>query len=178
MHDLTLIIPAKSEKESLPYVLEDLKNINCNITVSLKSSDVDTINSIKDYNVKIYYQSGNGYGNSLTEAINNCDTKYFCVFNADGSFEKNDLIKLYNSIKKNDFVFTTRYENPGGSEDDTIVTYLGNKIFSKMGNILFSLKISDILYTYFMGKTESFKKLNIQSDDFKFCVRAPNKNGN
>ena len=175
MHDLTLIIPAKSEKESLPYVLEDLKNINCNITVSLKSSDVDTINSIKDYNVKIYYQSGNGYGNSLTEAINNCDTKYFCVFNADGSFEKNDLIKLYNSIKKNDFVFTTRYENPGGSEDDTIVTYLGNKIFSKMGNILFSLKISDILYTYFMGKTESFKKLNIQSDDFKFCVELPIK---
>lgn len=175
MHDLTLVIPAKNEKESLPHVLEDLKNINCNIIVSLKNTDIDTINSIKNYDVKIYYQTGSGYGNSLKEAINNCNTKYFCVFNADGSFEKNDLIKMYESVTKHDFVFTTRYEKPGGSEDDTLVTYLGNKIFSKMGNILFSLKISDILYTYLMGKTASFKKLNIQSNDFKFCVELPIK---
>ena len=175
MHDLTLIIPAKNEKESLPHVLENLKTIDCNKTVSLKNTDIDTIKSIKDYDVEIYHQSGNGYGNSLREAINNCDTKYFCVFNADGSFEKKDLFKMYNSISNHDFVFTTRYEKPGGSEDDTIVTYLGNKIFSKIGNILFSLRISDILYTYFMGKTESFKKLNIQSDDFKFCVELPIK---
>ena len=175
MHDLTLIIPAKNEKESLPHVLKDLKTINCNITVSLKNTDIETINSITNYDVKIYYQSGDGYGNSLREAIESCDTKYFCVFNADGSFEKNDLIKMYNSIKKYDFVFTTRYEKPGGSEDDTIVTYLGNKIFSMMGNVLFSLKISDILYTYLMGRTESYKKLNIQSNDFKFCVELPIK---
>ena len=176
MNDLTLVIPAKNEGETLPLVLESLKKLKLKIIISLKKDDIDTINSIeKNENIKIFFQSGNGYGNSLREAINSCDTKYFCIFNADGSFEQKDLSKMYNIIKNNDFVYATRYEEGGGSEDDTLVTLLGNKIFSKIGNIFFSLKISDILYTYLMGQTESFKKLNIYANDFRFCVELPIK---
>ncbi len=174
--DLTLIIPAKNEKESLPIVIDKIKKFDHKITVSLKKDDKETINSIKNIsNIKIFFQSGKGYGNSLNEAINSCKTKYFCIFNADGSFDPNDLIKMYNLIENNDFVFTTRYKYPGGSEDDTFITYIGNQIFSKLGNLFFSLSISDILYTYLMGNTESFKKLNVESNDFRFCVELPIK---
>ena len=61
MENLTLIIPAKNEAESLPRVLDDLKNLNCKILISLKENDVNTINSIKNYNVKIHYQTKEGY---------------------------------------------------------------------------------------------------------------------
>ena len=176
MNDLTLVIPAKKESETLPLVLESLKKLKIKTIISLKNDDLDTINSIiKNEYVKVYFQSGNGYGNSLKEAINFCETKYFCIFNADGSFEQKDLFKMYNLIKNNDFVYTSRYEKTGSSEDDTLITLIGNKIFSKLGNIFFSLKISDILYTYLMGKTQSFKKLNIESNDFRFCVELPIK---
>ena len=176
MNDLTLVIPAKKESETLPLVLESLKKLKIKTIISLKNDDLDTINSIiKNKYVKVYFQSGNGYGNSLKEAINFCETKYFCIFNADGSFEQKDLFKMYNLIKNNDFVYTSRYEKTGSSEDDTLITLIGNKIFSKFGNIFFSLKISDILYTYLMGKTQSFRKLNIESNDFRFCVELPIK---
>jgi len=175
MNDLTLIIPAKNEAESLPKVLNELKNFNCKILVSLQKDDEKTINAIKSFDVEIYTQNGKGYGNSLIEGIYNCKTKYFCIFNADGSFESNDLDKMYKLIQTNDFVYTSRYEYGGGSEDDTIITLIGNKIFSTLGNLLFSLNISDILYTYIMGKTECFKKLNMTSADFKFCVELPIK---
>ena len=82
---------------------------------------------------------------------------------------------MYNIIKNNDFVYTSRYEKGGGSEDDTLITFIGNKIFSKLGNIFFSLRITDILYTYLMGQTESFKKLDIYANDFRFCVELPIK---
>jgi glycosyltransferase involved in cell wall biosynthesis len=36
MNDLTLIIPAKNESESLPRVIDSLKNLTCKIKVSLQ----------------------------------------------------------------------------------------------------------------------------------------------
>ena len=42
MENLTLIIPAKKEKESLPIVLEELKKYNLNIIVILEQSDTET----------------------------------------------------------------------------------------------------------------------------------------
>ena len=179
MNDLTLIIPAKNEPESLPIVLDSISNLDCKIMVSLEEKDLKTIKSIKnskiEKKVQIYYQSGNGYGNSLREAINKCETKYFCIFNADGSFNFKDLSKMYSLMNDNDFLYTTRYEQPGGSEDDTVITYIGNKFFTMLGKIFFSLKISDILYTFLMGNTDSFKKLSIISNDFRFCVELPIK---
>ena len=94
MTDLTLIIPAKKEKESLPKVLQSLEYLNYKIIVSLPKNDLETINSVKNFNILIHEQMGNGYGNSITEAINKCSTKYFCIFNADGSFEYKDLKKI------------------------------------------------------------------------------------
>ncbi len=175
MTDLTLIIPAKKEKEALPKVLQGLKYLNHKIIVSLPKNDLETIKSIKNFNILIHEQIGKGYGNSITEGINKCSTKYFCIFNADGSFEYKDLKKMLIKCKNNDFVFASRYLEGGGSDDDTIITYIGNKIFSFVGRLLFSLNLSDILYTYVIGKTSKFRELNIKSNDFRFCVEFPIK---
>ena len=173
---LTLIIPAKNESISLPVVLNSLKKFDYNVIVSLSGDDQETIKSINNYdNVQILKQSGKGYGNALIEGINACKTKYFCIFNADGSFDENDLPKILELNHQYDFVFTSRYSFGGASEDDTIVTYLGNQFFSLLGRIFFSLNISDILYTFVMGQTESFKKLNVTNNDFRFCVEFPIK---
>ena len=37
---------------------------------------------------------------------------------------------MLQNCAKNDFVFATRYDNGGGSEDDNFVTLFGNKFFS------------------------------------------------
>ena len=74
-----------------------------------------------------------------------------------------------------DLVFGSRYLKPdGGSEDDDIVTLIGNYFFTLLGNILFSLRISDILYTYILGKTSSLQKLKLKTD-FRICVELPIK---
>ncbi len=177
MENLTLIIPAKYESESLPIVLEELKRFNYRICVVLKDNDLETINSIKDYDIEIINQKGQGYGNALIEGINFCKTKYYCIFNADGSFNPNEIKGMMSllSANKNDFIFASRYEKNAGSEDDTFVTLIGNFIFSSIGKIFFNLGISDILYTFVIGDTIKTKKLNLQSNDFRFCVELPIK---
>ena len=175
MPNLTLIIPAKNEAESLPSVLNELKNFDFNKTVILESSDTKTIESIKNFNCEILYQNEKGYGNALIQGINNVKTEYLCIFNADGSFDPKYLEEMLDLCKDKDLVFASRYLRGAGSDDDTILTKIGNYIFSFLGNIFFSLKLSDILYTFVLGKTVSFKKLDLKSNDFCFCVEMPIK---
>ncbi len=175
MRDLTLIIPAKNESESLPMVLDELKKYNLKIKVVLSSDDLDTLNSIKKYNVEVIYQKKKGYGDALITGINSIENGLFCIFNADGSFNPNEIEKMYNKFKDkhSDFIFASRYERNSGSEDDTYLTWIGNKIFTLIGKIMFNLKITDILYTFVIGSVEKYKKLNIKSLDFAFCVELP-----
>ena len=176
MKNLTLIIPAKNESDSLPIILEEIKDYECNVIIILESSDIETINATKNFNCKLVYQSDKGYGNALIEGINNVKTEYLCIFNADGSFDPKYLNNMLDLCQNNkDFVFASRYMKEGGSDDDTLLTKIGNFIFSAIGNIFFSLKLSDILYTFLLGKTASFKKLNLKSKDFCLCVEIPIK---
>ncbi len=177
MDDLTLVVPAKNEAETLPTVLQDLEKYKLNIIVVLEKEDIDTIDAIKNLNCKILYQEGYGYGDALIQGINNVDTKYFCIFNADGSFLSKELKEMYKYLKEYnfDFVFGSRYMKNGYSEDDTLITLIGNRIFSFLGKVFFSLEISDILYTYVMGDAEKAKGLEMKEAKFAFCVELPIK---
>ena len=177
MSDLTLIIPAKNEKESLPKVLDELNSFNLRKNVILEESDKLTIEAIKTYDCKIIYQDSHGYGDALKKGIETIETEFFCIFNADGSFNPKELDQMIKKLKddKCDFVFASRYEKDCGSEDDTLITLVGNYIFTFLGKFFFKLKITDILYTFVMARASCAKKLRLTAKDFSFCVELPIK---
>lgn len=177
MNDLTLVIPAKKEGESLPLVLEELKKYDLNLLVILEPSDLETINAIKNYKCEIVYQKNKGYGDAILLGIQKVKTEFFCIFNADGSFNPAELNGMYKKLKNDNFdiVFASRYEENCGTDDDTIITMIGNYLFTIFGRIFFRLKITDILYTYVMAKTIRIKNLDLKSKDFKLCVELPIK---
>ena len=177
MNDLTLIIPAKREAESLPIFLKEIENYECKKLIVLQKEDIETKKSIENIkNIEIHEQNNNGYGNALIEGINSVKTEYCCIINADGSMDPKYLKQMRETCKDLDFVFGSRYQIPGGgSEDDDFITSIGNYVFTLSGNILFNLKITDILYTYILGKKSSFKNLNLSNFDFRICVEIPIK---
>ena len=179
MKNLTLVIPAKKESESLPKVLDEIYNLglNCKIKICLDKDDIETINAINKFAVEIFFQNEKGYGAALIEGINSVDTELFCIFNADGSFNPNELKKMVDLIndKNFDFVFASRYLKNAGSDDDNLITLIGNYFFSYIGKIFFKLNISDILYTFVLGKTYQTQNLDLQQTDFTFCVELPIK---
>ena len=178
MNSLTLLIPAKLESESLPIFLEELANYNYRKIVILDESDISTIETVKKFDdVEILFQKKLGYGNALIEGIHSTKTELFCIINADGSMNPNEIKGMLSLIKTNhhDVVFGSRYMKNAGSKDDDIITLVGNYIFTSIGKIFFNLPISDILYTYLIGKTKKVQDLNLNSGDFKFCIELPIK---
>lgn len=178
MQNLTLIIPAKFEGESLPIFLKELSDIkiDAKILVVLQKDDFETIDAIqKNSKIKLLFQKNNGYGAALIEGFRASDTEYSCIINADGSMNPKYLIDMLNACLDKDFVFGSRYINGGGSEDDTLITFVGNKMFTLLSNILYRLNISDILYTYILGKTKSFLDLDLSYKDFRLCIEMPIK---
>ena len=177
MKDLTLVIPAKNEPESLPYVLMELEKLDLNFIIVLEKMDYITINAIEKFRSKIIFQENNGYGDAIILGIKNVKTEYFSIFNADGSFDPYELKAMYDKIKNDslDLLLASRYKGNSSSEDDTAVTFIGNKIFTTIGKIFFKLPISDILYTYVVGNTQKILKLNLKQKDFTLCVELPIK---
>ena len=178
MSNLTLLIPAKHESESLPIFLEELKKFNHKKLIILDEKDIKTVESIKPFDdVEILYQKKTGYGNALIEGINYAKTDFFCIINADGSMDPNEIQGMLDEIEVSqlDIVFGSRYMQNAGSDDDDLITSIGNYVFTLLGKMFFKLKISDILYTYLIGKTQFIKDLKLNSGDFSFCVELPIK---
>ena len=70
-----------------------MAEFNLKTFVILEKDDLETIESIENYDCKLIYQSRKGFGSALIQGIENVNTKYFCIFNADGSFDPNELQK-------------------------------------------------------------------------------------
>jgi len=151
-----------------------LKIFDCKKLIIIPKTDLNTQNAVKNLDCKIIMQNDDGFGSALIQGIKEVETNFLCIFNADGSMDPKYLKNMINELSNNcDFVFNSRYENNGGSDDDTFLTYIGNKIITFICNLLFWLGISDVLFTYVMGKTSAFKSLNLKRKDFRFCIELP-----
>ena len=177
MKNLTLIIPTKNEKESLPIFLQEINDLACKKIIVIDNEDKVTEQVLESFSdIKIINQKKSGYGNALIEGINASTTEFCCIINADGSMDPKFLGEKIKLASNYDFVFSSRYLNKdAGSEDDDLITLVGNYFFSFLGRLFFSLPISDILYTYILGRTTSFQKLDLNYHDFRICVEIPIK---
>lgn len=181
MTKVSIIIPTLNEEDSLNVLLNELSKFNdniCEIIVVDGQSKDETIEIAKKYNCKIIIQQIKlGYGDAIIKGINEANSDYSIILDGDGSknptYIKNLIEKIVNS--NSDFVFAERYGRGAGSLDDTLLTHIGNRIFTLIGKIFFGVKINDILHTFFICKNEKFKKINFKFNDFGFCVELPIK---
>ena len=173
----SLIIPCKNEVESLGAVLEEIKDNKFvdEIIVVVDNNNDNSIPIIKDYNGKLIIQKKKGYGAAITEGFKVAKNKYGCIYNADYSFDPKYFAELSKLTEEYDFIFGSRYKGTGGSDDDTIITFIGNKIFTFLTKHLLRIKLSDILFTYVVCNVEKFNILNLKNNDFKFCIELPTK---
>ena len=179
MNDVTLIIPAKHEPNALPLVLKEInaKILNVKIIVIIDKKDIETLEAAKKFDCEVIFQTKAGYGNAIIDGINHSQTKYSCIFYADGSTDPKYIDEMKFLIERDDLdlIFGSRYEKGAYSLDDDFITRFGNYFFTFLGNFFTKLNLSDILFTYIFGKTDSFKKMKLSCNDYCLCIEIPIK---
>lgn len=180
MQYISLIIPAKNEKESLEKTIREILNykfINEIIIVvdCHQDNSIGISKKINSNKIKIIIQKKNGYGSAIIEGFNYAKNKYACIFNADYSFNPKSLKKMIDKNNKYQFVFGSRYIKNASSDDDTIITLIGNKIFTFLSKKLLKIKLTDVLFTYVLCNVKSFRNLKLRNNDFRLCIELPLK---
>lgn len=177
MKYISLVIPAKNEKESLEKTITEILNykfIN-EIIIVVDSYKDNSIKIAQKFNTNVIVQKKRGFGSAIIEGFNHAKNKYACIFNADYSFNPKYLKKMITKSNKYQFIFGSRYIKNASSDDDTIITFIGNKIFTFLSKQLLKIKLSDILFTYVLCNVDNFKKLRLKNNDFRLCIELPIK---
>lgn len=174
-NNIEILIPTLNEEGNIQ---ETIKNLNLkgfkNITIIDDKSSDNTVEISKELGCNVIQnleETKLGFGNSLIKALKLSKHEYCCIFDGDNSFDPNSLNLMINEIENNyDFVFCSRYKDGNVSEDDTFIRKFGNFFFTKIVNLLFNIKTTDVLFLYVMGRREKFLSLELKSEHFNICT--------
>ena len=100
--DFSIVIPAKNEADSLPYLLSDIRSIYDNIPIILvdDGSSDNTVQIATKYNcdvIKHPYSIGNGA--AIKSGARAARTKYVLFMDADGQHDPKNISKLLAKAK-------------------------------------------------------------------------------
>ena len=171
---IEILIPTYNEEGNIEQVINELKMEGySNITILDANSEDKTVEIANKNNCRILLDTPDilGFGGSIINGLNNLNSDYFCIFDGDNSFNPKDISFMIDKMNSGaDFVFGTRYLNGTLSDDDTLLTKFGNKVFTLLVNKLFKIKTTDVLFFFVLGKKENVSKLNLVEQDFKICT--------
>lgn len=131
---------------------------------------------VKKLGYQIVTQEKKGFGAAIASGISHAKGDVIVVLNADGSMDPKDIPRLLEKIDQGyDLVLSSRYLPGAGSEDDTFIHFIGNKIFTFLCNMLYGVNVSDILYFFLAARKEIFKKIKPTCLHAGYCVEVPIK---
>lgn len=137
----------KTLRKCLVEAINFLKdnNINGEILVADNGSTDNSINIIKECNVRYINVLDKGYGNALREGFKASNGKYIIMGDSDNSYDFYNLMPFLEKLDQGyDLVMGNRFK--GGIEKGAmpfINRYIGNPILSSIAKLCFPCNIND-----------------------------------
>ncbi len=163
----SVIIPTKNEVIGVKQILTEIDRSWAEEWFLIDGNSTDgTIQEAKNLGFEVVQQTGKGLSNAYREGVNHASCKNILFFSPDGNAEPNDIPKLIKKMLEEDcdIVQISRFGKNGVSEDDTLITAFGNRMFTFLVNTFFGGRLTDSLFGFKIIKKDVFNNLNLDGE--------------
>ena len=174
--DLSILIPALDEEESLPSLVEEIElsfsevEINYEIIIVDDFSETPVNSYISGNNIKVHrnnYTKGQSY--SLLKAASKASHNFLAIIDGDGQNPPHEILKLVNIYNENfgecDVVSGVRK-----ARKDTFIRSLYSKIANLIIRMMTKSKCKDLGCALKVFKKDMIKELNYNGDIHRMLV--------
>ncbi|MBI5640593.1 MAG: glycosyltransferase [Nitrospirae bacterium] len=151
----------------MKVIMPRIKHEWCNQLIILDGGSTDgTIEWAKAQGFFVYVQKTPGIRHAYREVMPYVDGDIIITFSPDGNSIPELLPTLLSKIQEGfDMVIASRYLENAKSEDDTLITAMGNWLFTNTINLIHGGKYTDALVIYRAYKKELVYSLDLLADD-------------
>ena len=142
----TVIIPTKNEVIGVEKILPQVKKEWADEWIVMDGNSKDgTVDAAKKLNFNVIQQTGKGAGNACREGVKHAHSENVLFFHPDGNCKPEYIPKLIKKLEEGnyDVVQISRFGKSGSSDDDSLLTAFGNKMFTFLVNIFFGGHLTD-----------------------------------
>lgn len=163
----SIIIPTKNEIIGIRNILPQIdRNWAEEWIVIDGNSDDGTPEEAKKMGFTVINQTGDGLGDAYRQAVKFASSENILFFSPDGNALPEDIPKLIKKMNDGDYdiVQISRFGKNGKSEDDTLITAFGNRMFTFIANCFFGGKLTDTLFGFKIIKKKIFEEIKLDGE--------------
>jgi len=162
---ITVVIPTLNEESGIAKVLEELQTLKFNNILVVDGYSKDkTVEIAKKMGAKVIYQQGKGKTGALRTAIDVIETPYMLVMDGDYTYDASSVERLIQHMKSYDEILGARVPTDKGSM--TALHKFGNKLITKVFNILLSTNLTDVCSGMYLLRTEVARDIHLSTSGF------------
>ncbi len=162
--DITVVVPTLNEALGIGKVIENIIDEGYyNILVVDGYSIDDTIEVVKQYDVKIIHQHGNGKTGAIKTCIDHIKSPYFVVIDGDTTYDPKDIKRFLPHMRYYNQIIGARSK---GRDNISRLNRLGNWIINRIFNLLFGTNLSDVCSGLYSLNTEFAKNMILDTQGF------------
>jgi glycosyltransferase involved in cell wall biosynthesis len=164
---LSAIIPAKEEAQTIRYLVENVKNYVDEVIVILSIKDLETVSALEKTNIKIVYEEKKGKGNALKAGVKYASNEILIFIDADLSHNPHEIPNLIEPILKGDADMVTASRMLGGSSElffsaPQFIRLVGSHIITLLINYKFMTKLTDSQNGFRAVKKSFFERIKLE----------------